>query len=116
LGLPKRFAKNSVVQTENGDYTVGQNLFLSVEEALVALGASQGASRNVAKIVGDKSYAAIVVSPISQAAGKQVVDALNQAAGAGKSRIAFVGHNISRREMEEVAEGVAPVVGLEARK
>ena len=41
---------------------------------------------------------------------------MNQAAGEGKPRILYAGHDISRKEMEDVAEGIAPAFGLEARR
>jgi hypothetical protein len=114
LGLGKRFARNSVVATEQGDFRVGHDLFLSVEEALLALGAGKEASRRVAETVGANSRAAIVVSPLGKEAGTQVLE--NMAAKDLKAKdILYTGHDISRAAMEKVADGLAPTFGLEAR-
>jgi hypothetical protein len=114
LKLKDRFVQGSVVTTERGNYKVGQDLFLSVEEALAALGASKEASRRVAGTVAANSRAAIVVSPLGQAAGQRIIDDI-AAMNLKAKDVLYLGHDVPRATMEKVAEGLAPAFGLQTR-
>ena len=109
-----RFVAGSPITTERGNFTVGKDLFLSVEEARAALGASKEASRRVAGTVAANSRAAAVVSPLGQAAGQRILDdiaALNLKA----KDVLYLGHDVPRATMEKIAEGLAPAFGLQTR-
>jgi hypothetical protein len=114
LGLGTRFVKDSVVTTERGNFKVGHDLFLSVEEALAALGAGKEASRRAAETVAANSRAAIVVSPLGQAAGQRILDDI-AARNLSAKDILYLGHDVPRATMERIAEGLAPGFGLQAR-
>jgi hypothetical protein len=114
LKLDSRFVAGSPVTTERGNFTVGKDLFLSVEEALAALGASKEASRRVAGTVAANSRAAVVVSPLGQAAGQRILDDI-AAMNLKANDVLYLGHDVPRATMEKVAEGLAPAFGLQTR-
>ena len=115
LKLDSRFVAGSPVTTERGNFTVGKDLFLSVEEALAALGASKEASRRVAGTVAasDCRAASPSASALGQAgSGQRILDA-SPPEGEGPLRTTATTSRAAT--MAKVAEGLAPAFGLQAR-
>ena len=104
--LPRRFAKGRKVTTEHGTYTVGEDLFLTVEDALAALAIPRAARRAVVDATAAKRYAAVVVSPLEEAAARARFGAVLDGS------VQYRAHPVSREQMVKVAEGLAPRFSL----
>jgi hypothetical protein len=100
------------VTTEHAVYTMGQDLFFSVEEALRALEVQPQTARDIARAArGGKSgtFAAIIVSPLDVPSAQEQV-ALKAA------QVRYEAHPIPRAVMERAANALAPQFDLMVRQ
>jgi len=108
--LRRRFRNGDEVVTENGRFIVGETLFLSLEDALKALGSKPDAVARVGAAMrgkGRRTFRAIVVSPLDKVAAERRYGALFKSAG-----VEYEQHMVPREQMERAAAAVAPHMGL----
>jgi hypothetical protein len=115
--LPKRFAKGSQVTTEKAVFTVGTDLFLTLEDALAALGVDRALGNELALAArgGADRYVAVVVSPLSEAAARASFPGTFKTEGGQPLRFAYEANPVPRATMAAAANGIAPKFGVIAK-
>lgn len=104
--LSKRLAKGNTLRTEHGiELVANENLFLSVEDALVALNVPGTTAREVAGEV-DHLRRRIVVSPLPEDVVKKKYPELF------KGLFEYRAHPVPRADMVRLAEALAPSAEL----
>lgn len=100
-GIPRRYRKGAVVTTEHGTFTMGEDLFLSLEDALAKLEVPPKVRQQIVASTRAKTYETVVVSPLPEAAVR-----------ARLGKVAYRAHPVSREQMVKVAESLAPRFSL----
>ena len=112
--LLQRFKRGAPVTTEHMNFTMGKDLFLSIEDALLSLNVNPTKAREIA--AGARSgldrYRAFVVSPLPKdVALKQFGTSFGEGAKAA-DKITYLQHPIPRSSMVAIVQGLASVFGL----
>lgn len=114
--LVQRFRKGAPVQTERMHFTMGKDLFLTVEDAIRALksDANTATARSIAveARAGADRYRAYVVSPLAEDVAKQLYAGSFGPEGNPEGKVVYLAHSISRDTMLKVVQGMASVFGL----
>ncbi|HKD96758.1 MAG TPA: hypothetical protein VKB69_04060 [Micromonosporaceae bacterium] len=111
-----RFRKGAPVTTEHMSFTMGKDLFLTVEDAVRSLRSDVDAS-TARKIAAEARsevdrYRALVVSPLPEdVALKRYPGSFGPGAKPGE-KVTYLRHPITREDMVAVVQGLAAVFGL----
>ena len=112
--LLQRFSKGSPVVTEHLNFTMGKDLFLSIEDAARSLNVSPTKARELAAAVrpGLDRYRAFVVSPLPEKVALETYKANFGPQAKAADKITYLEHPIPRSSMVAIVQGLASVFGL----
>ena len=116
--LLQRFSKGLPVVTEHLNFTMGKDLFLSIEDAARSLNVSPTKARELAAAVrpGLDRYRAFVVSPLPEKVALETYKANFGPQAKAADKITYLEHPIPRSSMVAIVQGLASVFCLDPHR